>query len=399
MPVMLTVSQLNAYVKSLIDADFNLNSVYICGEISNFTNHYRTGHLYFSLKDENAAVKAVMFRTAAQRLRFEPQNGMRVIVRGSIGVFERDGVYQLYADDMQPDGAGALNLAFEQLKKRLDELGIFDPSHKKELPKYPEKIAVVTSPTGAAVQDIISVLARRFPYAEVLLAPVQVQGDSAPEQITDAIDMINVQKCADLIIVGRGGGSMEDLWSFNNEGVAMAIYNSDIPVISAVGHETDYTIADFVADFRAPTPSAAAEVAVPDMRNTLSYIDSLMQGATDDVQALTEFYSLRLSTDVSKLELHSPQNTVKELDAAVKGLGSRLGAAGERLIYDRESSLSSLCAKLEALNPLKVLTRGYALAEDESGRPIKSAAGAAVGQKITVRLSDGRLGCTVNERY
>ena len=255
--LVLSVSQLNRYIKMNFDADENLANIFISGEISNFTNHYRTGHLYFTLKDDSAAVRAVMFNSSAKRLKFMPEDGMKVIARGRVSVYEASGQYQLYVDDMQPDGVGALNLAYEQLKDKLQKEGLFSELHKKPLPPYAEKVGVITSPTGAAVRDIINVLGRRFPYAEIVFCPVLVQGDGAHLQLTDAVNLFNSERAADVIIIGRGGGSIEDLWEFNDEGLARAVYNSEIPVISAVGHETDFTICDFVADMRAPTPSAA----------------------------------------------------------------------------------------------------------------------------------------------
>ena len=260
-----TVSQLNNYVKNIIDNDPYLNYIYVVGEISNFTNHYKTGHFYLTLKDEKAAIKAVMFRSSAARIKFEPQNGMKVICRGRASLFERDGSFQFYIEDMQPDGVGALQIAFEQLVEKLKAEGLFDEKYKKKIPSYPEKIAVITSPTGAAIQDITNVLTRRFPCAEMIMCPVLVQGDGAAEQLIDAVKRVNETNAADVIIIGRGGGSIEDLWAFNDEELAREIFRSRIPVISAVGHEIDYTISDFVSDLRAPTPSAAAELAVPDI--------------------------------------------------------------------------------------------------------------------------------------
>ena len=274
--LVLSVSQLNRYIKMNFDADENLANIFISGEISNFTNHYRTGHLYFTLKDDSAAVRAVMFNSSAKRLKFMPEDGMKVIARGRVSVYEASGQYQLYVDDMQPDGVGALNLAYEQLKEKLQKEGLFSELHKKPLPPYPEKVGVITSPTGAAVRDIINVLGRRFPYAEIVFCPVLVQGEGAHLQLTDAVNLFNSERAADVIIIGRGGGSIEDLWEFNDEGLARAVYNSEIPVISAVGHETDFTICDFVADMRAPTPSVAAELAVPDA-NELQYALSALK--------------------------------------------------------------------------------------------------------------------------
>ena len=268
----LTVSQLNTYVKSLLESDPRLADVYVVGEISNFTDHARSGHLYLSLKDDGALVRAVMFRSAASRLRFTPQNGMRVLCRGRISLYDRDGQYQYYIEDMQPDGVGALSVAFEQLKQKLADEGLFDPLRKKPIPAYPGRIAVITSPTGAAVQDILKILRRRYPIAEVLLCPVLVQGDAAPRELTAAVEAVGQARCADVIIIGRGGGSMEELWAFNDEGLARAIARCPVPVISAVGHETDFTICDFVSDLRAPTPSAAAELAVPERTRLLAVI-------------------------------------------------------------------------------------------------------------------------------
>ena len=295
-PLVLTIGQLNAYVKSLLDGDDNLNHVYVSAEISNFTNHYRTGHFYFSLKDENAVIRAVMFRSSAQRLKFLPQDGMRVIVRGRVSLYERDGQYQLYVDDLQPDGVGALNLAYEQLKEKLSKEGLFAPERKKTLPRYPMRVGVVTSPTGAAVRDIINVLSRRFPLAQIILQPVQVQGADAPGQIADAIRLFNEKKAADVLIVGRGGGSLEELWAFNEEEVARAVAASEIPVVSAVGHETDFTICDFAADLRAPTPSAAAELCVPDAQGELARVQMLRHSVFQLVQRRMESEQQRLDT-------------------------------------------------------------------------------------------------------
>ena len=259
--VVVTVSQLNAYVKSIMDSDYNLSDILVSGEISDFTNHYRTGHYYMTLKDEKACIQAVMFKGSNIRLKFMPENGMRVIARGRVSVFERDGKYQLYIDDMQPDGIGSLSIAFEQLKAKLEKEGLFDKSKKPRIPVCPMRVGVVTSPTGAAVRDIVNVLGRRFPLAQIVFCPVQVQGENAAPQIADAIKRFNKGKYADVLIVGRGGGSVEDLWAFNEEIVARAVAGSEIPIISAVGHETDFTICDFAASLRAPTPSAAAELA------------------------------------------------------------------------------------------------------------------------------------------
>lgn len=393
----LTVGQINTYIKSLIDGDPNLSNVFVVGEISNFTNHYRTGHFYFTLKDSESAIKAVMFRSSAQRLRFMPENGMRVIIRGRISVFERDGQYQLYADDMQPDGIGALNIAFEQLKAKLEAQGLFDDSRKKAIPSVPAKVGVITSPTGAAVRDIINVLGRRFPLAQIVFCPVQVQGPSAAGQIADAIDLFNKYSAADVLIVGRGGGSIEDLWAFNEEKVALAVSRSNIPVISAVGHETDYTICDFVADMRAPTPSAAAELAVPDWREQYAYIDGLRQHS---VAILKQ----RIITDRAYVESVSNSRVLKNPLAPVENgrqtldiLLNRLLSAERDLLNECGLRFASACAKLDALSPLKVLSRGYAAVY--SGDKIADSVNKVdMNKNIRVRFNDGEIDCSPIEK-
>lgn len=330
--LVLSVSQLNRYIKMNFDADENLANIFISGEISNFTNHYRTGHLYFTLKDDSAAVRAVMFNSSAKRLKFMPEDGMKVIARGRVSVYEASGQYQLYVDDMQPDGVGALNLAYEQLKEKLQKEGLFSEHHKKPLPPYPEKVGVITSPTGAAVRDIINVLGRRFPYAEIVFCPVLVQGDGAHLQLTDAVNMFNSERAADVIIIGRGGGSIEDLWEFNDEGLARAVYNSEIPVISAVGHETDFTICDFVADMRAPTPSAAAELAVPDA-NELQYA----------LSALKNRMFLNVSSGIadrrSRLEYLTSKGALKSPDEMLSNRSQRLDTAFSKMLSSYENRI------------------------------------------------------------
>lgn len=388
----LTVGQINTYIKSLIDGDPNLNNVFLVGEISNFTNHYRTGHFYFTLKDQEAAIKAVMFRSSAQRLRFMPENGMRVIIRGRISVFERDGQYQLYADDMQPDGMGALNIAYEQLKAKLEAQGLFDASRKKAIPQVPARIGVITSPTGAAVRDIINVLSRRFPLAKIVFCPVQVQGAEAAGQIASALDLINTHSAADVIIVGRGGGSIEDLWAFNEEKVALAVSRSKIPVISAVGHETDFTICDFVADLRAPTPSAAAELAVPDWREQYAYIRGLRAQAAsvilNDIAQQKTYVNSVADSRVLRNPLASVENARQILDLNFNRL-----LAAEREIYNKKSlSFASCCAKLDALSPLKVLSRGYA-AVYSGDKVVGNASDVDIKNDLTIRFHDGVVEC------
>lgn len=330
--LVLSVSQLNRYIKMNFDADENLANIFISGEISNFTNHYRTGHLYFTLKDDSSAVRAVMFNSSAKRLKFMPEDGMKVIARGRVSVYEASGQYQLYVDDMQPDGVGALNLAYEQLKEKLQKEGLFSELHKKPLPPYPEKVGVITSPTGAAVRDIINVLGRRFSYAEIVFCPVLVQGDGAHLQLTDAVNLFNSERAADVIIIGRGGGSIEDLWEFNDEGLARAVYNSEIPVISAVGHETDFTICDFVADMRAPTPSAAAELAVPDA-NELQYA----------LSALKNRMFLNVSSGIadrrSRLEYLTSKGVLKSPDEMLSNRSQRLDTAFSKMLSSYENRI------------------------------------------------------------
>lgn len=395
--LVLSVSQLNRYIKMNFDADENLANIFISGEISNFTNHYRTGHLYFTLKDDSAAVRAVMFNSSAKRLKFMPEDGMKVIARGRVSVYEASGQYQLYVDDMQPDGVGALNLAYEQLKEKLQKEGLFSEHHKKPLPPYPEKVGVITSPTGAAVRDIINVLGRRFPYAEIVFCPVLVQGDGAHLQLTDAVNLFNFERAADVIIIGRGGGSIEDLWEFNDEGLARAVYNSEIPVISAVGHETDFTICDFVADMRAPTPSAAAELAVPDA-NELQYA----------LSALKNRMFLNVSSGIadrrSRLEYLTSKGALKSPDEMLLNRSQRLDTAFSKMLSSYENRIGgkkvefiSAATALSKLDPMSVLMRGFAFVSDKNGKNVYSSQALAKGDKINVRFHDGSAVCEVKE--
>ena len=393
----LTVGQINTYIKSIIDGDPNLNYIFVVGEISNFTNHYRTGHYYFTLKDESSAIKAVMFRSSAQRIKFVPENGMRVILRGRVSVFERDGQYQLYVDDMQPDGAGALNLAFEQLKAKLEAQGLFDASRKKPLPEIPGRVGVITSPTGAAVRDILNVLGRRFPLARVVFCPVQVQGVSAAPQIAGAIDLFNRYEAADVLIVGRGGGSIEDLWAFNEEQVALAVSRSNIPVISAVGHETDFTICDFVADLRAPTPSAAAELAVPDWAEQKAYVNGLMLHTSSLIKQEIAEQKARVNALSQSRVLKNPLETVEIGRQTLDGLLNRLLFAQKSNFGLSASRFAQCCAKLDALNPFKVLSRGYA-AVYSGGKITDSAEKTDMTKNISVRFADGEIECKPLEK-
>ncbi len=359
-PVILSVTQLNSYVKSIIEQDINLNNVFVVGEISNFVDHYRSGHLYMSIKDNQSVISAVMFAGNASKLKFKPENGMSVIIRGKVSLYERDGKYQLYIDDMQPDGVGALALAFEQMKEKLSKAGLFDNEHKKPIPHFPSKIGVISSPTGAAVQDILNVLERRYPVAEIVFSGVQVQGESAASTICNALKQMT-KTDVDVIIIARGGGSAEDLWPFNDEKLAYEIYNSSIPVISGVGHETDFTICDFVADLRAPTPSAAAELATPDIKEQKYYISSLKYS----IENLFNSYIDDLSYDLNKLTnsqvLQKPENIIENCELYLDSLNEHLNINFKNYLTNYSSSFAILCSKLDSLSPLKVLSRGYSI--------------------------------------
>lgn len=395
--LVLSVSQLNRYIKMNFDADENLANIFISGEISNFTNHYRTGHLYFTLKDDSAAVRAVMFNSSAKRLKFMPEDGMKVIARGRVSVYEASGQYQLYVDDMQPDGVGALNLAYEQLKEKLQKEGLFSEFHKKPLPPYPEKVGVITSPTGAAVRDIINVLGRRFPYAEIVFCPVLVQGEGAHLQLTDAVNMFNSERAADVIIIGRGGGSIEDLWEFNDEGLARAVYNSEIPVISAVGHETDFTICDFVADMRAPTPSAAAELAVPDANELQYALSALKNRMFLNVSSGIADRRSRLEYLMSKGALKSPDEMLSNRSQRLDTAFSKMLSSYENRIGGKKVEFISAATALSKLDPMSVLMRGFAFVSDKNGKNVYSSQALAKGDKINVRFHDGSAVCEVKE--
>jgi exodeoxyribonuclease VII large subunit len=397
-PTVLTVTQLNTYIKLQFEGDENLSHVFVIGEISNFTKNYRSGHLYFSLKDEHCAVRAVMFARSAAYLRFLPEDGMKVIARGRMGVYEISGQYQLYVEDLQPDGLGALNLAFEQLKAKLEKEGLFSAERKKPLPKFPRRIGVITSPTGAAVHDILTILARRYPLAEVVFRPVQVQGDLAAPQIVDALRQINRLQCADVIIVGRGGGSLEDLWPFNEESVARAVAASSVPVISAVGHETDFTICDFAADLRAPTPSAAAELAVPDKTELLGEILAQKMRLQNAAEAKVADAKASFLPLAESRVLKNPLENVELRRVQVDRLAASLDTAAARKTERAREQLSAVSGRLNALSPLAVLSRGYAAVFGEQGKAVSKADEIRKNEKITVRMSDGALHCTVNEK-
>ena len=389
------VSQVNEYIKARMDADELLNGLFIRGELSNY-KVYPSGHHYFTMKDANGALRCVMFRYSAMRLRFRPENGMKVIAVGRISVFPRDGAYQLYCEDLMPDGAGDLNVAFEQLKARLEAEGLFDRAHKKPLPQFPDKIAIITSSAGAAVHDMIRILGHRWPMTKVVLLPVRVQGVEAPAEIAGAIRYANEFKVADLIITGRGGGSIEDLWAFNDERVARAIYASELPVISAVGHEPDVTISDYVADLRASTPSNAAELAVPDMREVAEQLQGMeIRSAQSMAKRLTQLRE-RLSGYASKRVMTDPSVLIDNRRMELDMSRERLVSVMERGITARRHGYVRLASALDAMSPLRVLTRGYAIASDDTGAVVKSTAQLRVGDSVTLRVVDGSVGCTVN---
>ena len=391
-----TVTELNQFIKDLLDNVPPLTDLLLRGEISNY-KMYPSGHHYFTLKDGQCAVKCVLFKGSAMKLRFRPENGMQVIASGRISVYPRDGAYQLYCTGLSPDGVGDLSVAYEQLKEKLRLEGLFDEAHKKPLPSYPQRIAIVTSPAGAAIHDMIRILRRRYPIAKVLLLPVRVQGTEAPAEIAGAIRYANRHQLADVLITGRGGGSLEDLWAFNDERVARAIYDSEIPVISAVGHEPDVAISDFVADRRASTPSNAAEIAVPDMAELLRWLDGaemrMVRGVKRQLSAARE----RLDTLAQKRVLTDPMALVADKGMQLDHVQHRLAAA-MRAVTNRENGrFAALAASLDALSPLRVLGRGYALAQTEDGTVLRSAAQTAAGERIRVRLAQGQLVCDVAE--
>ena len=388
-----SVSDLNEYIKNIFENNRTLSSVTVRGEISNFVNH-RSGHLYFSLKDPDGQIRAVMFRSRAQTLKFLPESGMKVIVHGSVTVYPRDGSYQIYVSSMQPDGIGALYLAYEQLKERLAAEGLFDESHKKAIPEFPRRIGVITSPTGAAVRDIINVTGRRYPSAEVYLYPALVQGEGAEESLVRALDYLDRSALCDVIIIGRGGGSIEDLWAFNSEKLARRIFAATVPVISAVGHETDFTICDFVADLRAPTPSAAAELAVPDRRELMlrldSYDDRLLRGLINRVNRSRD----RLDRSIALFESFSFENYIKTRKDNIARLSDKAGMLTTTRVAKARDSFSAYVGKLDALSPLAILSRGYAIAEKD-GKVIASCGDIKADDSLNIILSDGEINARV----
>ena len=389
-----SITELNNYIKRILDSDDVLAGVYVKGELSNYKT-YPSGHHYFTMKDAEGSLKCVMFKGSAVKLRFRPENGMSVVAFGRVAVYPRDGVYQLYVNEITPDGVGDLYVAFEQLKEKLLKEGLFDSQYKKPLPTYPKTIAVITSPVGAAVQDIIRVLGSRWPMTKVLVMPVRVQGVEAPPEIVEAIEYANQINAADLIITGRGGGSIEDLWAFNDEGVARAIFASKIPVISAVGHEPDITIADFVADLRAATPSNAAELAVPDKLDVYSWLRAtdlrLWQAISRDLKTRRQ----KLHDVSSRRVLQSPKYYIDDRRIQVDRGTEKLFSAMQGAILKNRERYARLAAALDAMSPLKVLGRGYAIAKDKEGKIIKAASELKKGDQIKVRLQKDEIDCKV----
>lgn len=392
----LSISQLNNYIRDKIEEDFLLNSVAVRGEISNY-KIYPSGHHYFTLKDENASLRCVMFKGNTFRLRFRPENGMKVIALGKISVYPRDGAYQLYCTGMTVDGVGDLYTAFEQLKAKLSKEGYFDPSHKKTIPQFPKTIGIVTSSAGAAIHDILRILRKRYPLAVVKLLPVRVQGIEAPGEIAGAIYYANQKKLADVLIVGRGGGSMEDLWAFNDELVAKAIYDSDIPVISAVGHEPDVTISDYVADLRAATPSNAAELVAPDQESLMQYLDSMLTTLTTSVTKQLTASRKHWNILASNNALKGPTQYISLLRKNLNLTKSKMLSLQAAGIHARKQRFLSTASKLDAMSPLKVLTRGYALVEQGSGELVQSVTQIHCGDEIRLTVGDGTINAAVTE--
>ena len=396
--MILSVTQINEYIRALLSQDDVLQMIMVRGEISNLTIH-RSGHIYFTLKDETSVLKAVMFRSSAQRIRFALKEGMSVIVYGRISLYTPSGQYQLYAEDIQPDGIGALYVAYEQIKERLQKEGLFDPNRKKQIPKMPSTVGIITSPTGAAIHDMINVMGRRFPLAKLLLFPALVQGEAAHKSLISGIEYFNRVKTVDVIIIGRGGGSMEDLWAFNSVDLAYAISKSEIPVISAVGHESDFTICDFVSDLRAPTPSAAAELAVP---NTLTIKNELsMRFSTIEKYVLSQIalYRKQINQLASSRVLTSKEDLLNEYKLKISQQSDALDMGMINLIKTKSNSLAILSAKLNAISPLNTLSRGYSIVLDQHGKSVTSITDLSVGDPIEITFSNGRATANIERIY
>ena len=394
MPI-LSVSQLNEYVKSLIDSSGFLSKVYIKGEISNFTNHYKTGHFYFTLKDEKSLLKAVMFQSYASRIGFVPENSMQVLVSGRISVFPRDGIYQLYAESMEPLGKGALYAAFEQMKARLEAKGYFDSEYKKAIPRFPHKIGIITSPIGAAVADMKNIISRRYPLANIYIYPALVQGEGAADDLCRGIRHFDEDGECDVIIIGRGGGSIEDLWAFNDETLAKTIFECNTPVISAVGHETDFTICDFVADLRAPTPSAAAELAVPDKNQLTQYLSASAARILTALSSLVSSKKTALGTLSEKKCFTSPLYMTERLNEQLADLDRRISRSTQLKLEADKQKIGAVSARLAALNPMNVLARGYSAVFDSDGKVVSSTKQIKTDDKLTLVMADGKINAKV----
>lgn len=389
----LTITQVSEYIKFLIDGNPTLNSIYVKGEISNFTNHYKTGHLYFTLKDSGGVLKSVMFKNSASKLVFNPENGMKIIAHGRISAYPRDGIYVFYADTLEPDGVGALYIAYEQLKNKLDSEGLFRDGIKKPIPKIPIRIGVITSPTGAAVRDVINILGRRFPFAEVILYPSLVQGEDAPAQLIDGINYFNSRKedRVNVIIIGRGGGSIEDLWAFNNEKLAYAIHKSMIPVISAVGHETDFTICDFVSDKRAPTPSAAAELAVPDTYELQQKFNNLTSRMETLMMQRIKINRQNIERIKNNRALTSPKNLIDDKRMLLLSISQQIDDKIKYIMQLKRSEYIKNAEKLNVLNPLSIISRGYSAVFKDDEALIKSINDVTAGDIIKIKTTDGNI--------
>lgn len=392
----MSITQLNEYIKLLVDSSTPLNDVYLRGEISNFTNH-RTGHFYFTLKDANSSISAVMFRSDASYVRFVPQNGMKVLVSGRVSVFVRDGKYQIYVTSMEPDGIGSLYLAYEQLKSKLAGEHLFDEAFKKPLPRFPRRVGIITSATGAAIRDILNISKRRSPATEIILFPALVQGDGAPEQLIAGIDYFNATESVDVIILGRGGGSLEDLWAFNNEALARTVFASDIPIVSAVGHEIDFTICDFVADMRAPTPSAAAELVFPDTAETLYRLESAKKRMHLALSRRIANYQDRIAKLSASGFMRSPKNMVDDKRMMLIASTDRLDRSIKNCLNGWKNQLAVKAGKLQALSPLAVISRGYSAIYDQDNAIVKSVNDVNKDDTVKLLLSDGELQAKITD--
>ena len=394
--IILSVTQVNLYIKEKLENDVLMSNITVKGEISNIKIH-SSGHIYMSLKDEKGVIRAVMFRGNASKLAFKPDNGMKIVASGRVSVYERDGNYQLYIDSMKQEGIGDLHIAFEKLKLQLSEEGLFDAKYKKPLPKYPKKVGVITAPTGAAIRDIINVLTRRFSYSDVLLYPVLVQGENSAESIVSAIEWFNEKRAADVLIVGRGGGSIEDLWSFNEEIVARAIFKSEIPVVSAVGHEIDFTISDFVSDLRAPTPSAAAELVVPDERELISKFDNVLKRIKLCSSKILDNKRLNLKFYAEKNVLTNPESMINNQKIYLDSLYKSFENSISKITEAKKKELSVMVSKLDGLSPLGTLSRGFSVTKDEKGNVLRSVKQVKKGDLLKVTLTDGEINTRVEE--